>query len=1068
MLKMLVPARFVFHTLCITQSLAQIPQSLQSPPRMVKQPPTDEILFHEAVRQSDQDKPITIECEAEGVPALKYRWIKNGKPFDWRNYDDRISQEPGRGTLNITVPRHEDVGQYQCFATNEYGTATSNSVFVHKSVELENFKTEADNEPQNYDTNEGEPYGLRCDTPDGWPKSSVYWLIQTPEGDKSINSSRITLDPEGSLWFSSVSEEDASVNSSYACSTNERKIIGKRVKLNVLANSASQNRHEPIRQYVTRKNEWAYLGKKAELYCIFGGTPVPEIQWKKNGIPIPRGGTNHVTMRNYGKSLFIDRVIADDEGHYSCEASNGVGSAKSYSIGLTVFAAPYFTVEPEIVNAAEDERVEFSCVAKGVPEPQIKWMYNGMPIEQAPLNARRRIQTNKIIIDRLNKNDTGNYGCNATNRFGYVYKDVYVNVLALAPEFTDIFYLTVSVVDEAATLKCLVFGAPKPLVKWIRLGKELTNDRRYRIESNGDLIIKKANFSDSGEYTCHATNRFGSNEGHVKLKVLEEGRLWQEAAEMNFLHLYFQKLTLKMWVPASFVFFTLCITQSLAQPTVEDVPNPPYLKGIRCKEFEATIEWESKGDNKTPNLRYTIQYNTSFTPDSWDIAAENVSASESSYRVPLSPWSNYTFRVIAWNKIGQSLPSAVSGVCSTEPDVPAKNPEIVEAQGDKPDNMVISWKPMPEIEHNAPRFQYLVMWKRAIEGADWHGKLISDWKVDRITVPDLPAYQPYKIMVLAINENGKANVATQEITGYSGNPNSLPTPRDLTITVIDSKTGLIRWETATDESVISQFKGYKIQTWTDEEGMENMREMFSSNDSSRALINKFVPFSKNYARIVAYTDFFDGPPSETISFNTPEGIPEAVPSLQAHPLGSTAFLLKWQKPLQTNGVLTGYKIYYEDINSTKIEPLFQRREIEDPNQLHAKLAGLKPNTKFRITIRAATQAGEGNEFFIETRTLPPMAKKPDVPEFTWKNEAPVNGLANVRVQWLPNVQGYSGSYFQVMYKLRGESVFEISKPELEEDYIILRGLNRGATYKMKMLAVDGDYHTESNIQDVET
>lgn len=53
-----------------------------------------------------------------------------------------MSQQPGRGTLVIQKPRDEDLGQYQCFAENEHGTATSNSVFVRKA-ELNSFKDEA-------------------------------------------------------------------------------------------------------------------------------------------------------------------------------------------------------------------------------------------------------------------------------------------------------------------------------------------------------------------------------------------------------------------------------------------------------------------------------------------------------------------------------------------------------------------------------------------------------------------------------------------------------------------------------------------------------------------------------------------------------------------------------------------------------------------------------------------------------------------------------------------------------------------------------------------------------------
>lgn len=249
--------------------------TVQSPPRIVKQPPTDELLFQVAVQNNENDKPFIIECEAEAEPSAQYKWIKNGKHFDWQAYDDRISQQPGRGTLVISIPRDEDLGQYQCFAYNEWGTATSNSVFVRKA-ELNSFK---DSPSITVSVNEGDPYKLTCEPPDGWPKPNVYWLIQNMDGGiKSINNSRMTLDPEGNLWFSNVTRFDASDDFYYACAAtsvfrNEYK-LGNRVILHVLTNgiTASQNRHEPVQQYVTRKNEVALRGKKVELYCIYGGT----------------------------------------------------------------------------------------------------------------------------------------------------------------------------------------------------------------------------------------------------------------------------------------------------------------------------------------------------------------------------------------------------------------------------------------------------------------------------------------------------------------------------------------------------------------------------------------------------------------------------------------------------------------------------------------------------------------------------------------------------------------------------------------------------------------------------
>lgn len=97
------------------------------------------------------------------------------------------------------------------------------------------------------------------------------------------------------------------------------------------------------------------------------------------------------------------------------------------------------------------------------------------------------------------------------------------------------------------------------------------------------------------------------------------------------------------------------------------------------------------GDNRAPILRYTIQFNTSFTPDTWEVAYDSVPATDMTYNVAMNPWANYTFRVVAWNKIGRSLPSGHSEVCTTQAEVPHKNPENVEGKGTEPTNLVITW-----------------------------------------------------------------------------------------------------------------------------------------------------------------------------------------------------------------------------------------------------------------------------------------------------------------------------------------------------------------------------------------
>jgi len=72
-----------------------------------------------------------------------------------------------------------------------------------------------------------------------------------------------------------------------------------------------------------------------------------------------------------------------------------------------IAAAPYFTVEPEIQNAAEGETVEFRCEASGKPSPEIKWIHNGKPLEEADDNPRRKVLGNRIVLENIKKVDTG-------------------------------------------------------------------------------------------------------------------------------------------------------------------------------------------------------------------------------------------------------------------------------------------------------------------------------------------------------------------------------------------------------------------------------------------------------------------------------------------------------------------------------------------------------------------------------------------------------------------------------------------------------------------------------------
>jgi len=422
--------------------------------------------------------------------------------------------------------------------------------------------------------------------------------------------------------------------------------------------------------------------------------------------------------------------------------------------------------------------------------------------------------------------------------------------------------------------------------------------------------------------------------------------------------------------------------------------------------------------------------------------------------------------------VGPSLPSGHSEICTTPMALPDKNPENVEGRGSEPDNLVIRWTPMSEIDHNAREFRYRVYWKRADIPDEWHYEVIPRWRQDHLLVPNQPTYVPFNIKVEAENELGQSTVAPSEVDGWSGEDVPTAAPQSFSLVdVIDGKRALFTWSPVDNTTLRGQFVGYRVQTWTEKEGRDKMRKQTFNASVTQGLVDKFKPHSRNKVQILAFNGAYEGPPSDVVSFTTPQGRPSAVDSLEAIPMGSSAFFLIWKKPSEPNGILTGYKIQYQEMNGLSLGPVLDREpQINDPRTTRAKLAGLKSETKYRITVRALTEAGEGAAYYIERTTKSPQPQPPDRPSLMWAHQRSQDGTPGnaLQVTWLPNTQGRPGSHFFVQYRRHGEGSWLKSPPEYYDDSIILRGLDPGQVYEIRVVSVDDKYYTHSDTEEVET
>lgn len=330
--------------------------------------------------------------------------------------------------LTFTKPTEKDEGVYHCLAENSDGIAKSTSVELKRAF-LDNFQNDS---VQTVEAQEGESLKLECEAPNGNPQPSIFWMLQTIHGAiKSIDNPRMTVDPTGNLWLSSVTRDDATKESYFVCSAassavNEYK-LGNRIMLKIVSRTfKSLNGSPPTQQFISPPDVHALRGKKAEFFCIYDGIPTPKIEWRREGNPLGNSD-ERVLFENFGKSLKIKNVDVDDEGKYSCEVSSEIGETQMSTFNLKVGYPPHFTVEPQSVNITVSGTYEIKCEAEGSPEPVIQWFFNGKTLENSD-DLRRDISKTKIVTANVEKSDTGNYACTATNAHGYVTKDIYVNV----------------------------------------------------------------------------------------------------------------------------------------------------------------------------------------------------------------------------------------------------------------------------------------------------------------------------------------------------------------------------------------------------------------------------------------------------------------------------------------------------------------------------------------------------------------------------------------------------------------------------------------------------------------
>ncbi|XP_054546578.1 neurofascin isoform X1 [Talpa occidentalis] len=926
----------------------EIPMDLSQPPTITKQSVKDHIV--------DPRDNILIECEAKGNPAPSFHWTRNSRFFNIAK-DPRVSMRRRSGTLVIDFRSggrpEEYEGEYQCFARNKFGTALSNRIRLQVSKSPLWPKENLDPVV----VQEGAPLTLQCNPPPGLPSPVIFWMSSSME--PITQDKRVSQGHNGDLYFSNVMLQD--MQTDYSCNARfhfthtiqQKNPFTLKVLTNNPHNDSSLRNHPdmysargvaertPSFMYPqgTASSQMVLRGMDLLLECIASGVPTPDIAWYKKGGDLP---SDKAKFENFNKALRITNVSEEDSGEYFCLASNKMGSIR-HTISVRVKAAPYWLDEPKNLILAPGEDGRLVCRANGNPKPTVQWMVNGEPLQSAPPNPNREVAGDTIIFRDTQISSRAVYQCNTSNEHGYLLANAFVSVLDVPPRMLSPRNQLIRVILYNRTrLDCPFFGSPIPTLRWFKNGQGSNLDGgNYHVYENGSLEIKMIRKEDQGIYTCVATNILGKAENQVRLEVKDPTRIFR-------------------------------------------MPEDQTVKRGTTVQLECRVKHD-------PSLKLAVSWLKDDEPLYIGNRMKKEDDSLTIFGVAERDQGSYT--CIASTELDQDLAKAYLTVLADQATPTNRLAALPKGRPDRPRDLELTdlaersvrltW--IPGDDNNSPITDYIVQFEEdQFQPGVWHDHSKFPGSVNS-AVLQLSPYVNYQFRVIAVNEVGSSHPSLpSERYRTSGTaPESNPT--DVKGEGTRKNNMEITWTPMNATSAFGPNLRYIVK-WRRRETRETWNNV--TVWGSRYVVGQTPVYVPYEIRVQAENDFGKGPEPDTVIGYSGEDLPSAPRRFRVRQPTPETINLEWDHPEHPNGIMIGYTLKYVAFNGTKVGK--QIVENFSPNQTKFSMQRADPVSRYRFTLSARTQVGNG-EAITEESPAAPNEAPPTLPPTTVGATGAVSG-----------------------------------------------------------------------------
>ncbi|KAH6921909.1 hypothetical protein HPB50_006454 [Hyalomma asiaticum] len=430
---------------------------------------------------------ILVGCFVKKGTAGPYRitWLKDSREIQESERVSIAARSKTSAALRISSLRAEDVANYTCVASNDFGTDSVTAPLIIN--------------------------GFRVHSNSGGHFKPLFRVS-------------VTSHKGGPVSTLTIVDLSASDSGNYTCVA--RNAAGSDSFSAFLAVTGA-----PKLQSSGFPNELS-LGEETVATCFVkkGSTGPYSLTWHKDGKPVQNSDRVVVTGKSASIALSIDGVQVEDIGNYTCSATNSAGT-DVLTLPLLISAPPSirsFSFPSEI--ALGEEVIVVCSVKKGSSSDSysIGWQKDGRAVSETG-----RVSTSShskgsatLLIASLEPEDVGNYTCTARNAFG---TDSFTAPLVVngSPKLLEFAFPHDVALGDEVIVPCVVRkGTTGPYrIIWYKDGVDLQeNTGRVSVsfantKRSSTLQIASLQPEDVGNYTCSVSNSFGSDSFTAPLLV---------------------------------------------------------------------------------------------------------------------------------------------------------------------------------------------------------------------------------------------------------------------------------------------------------------------------------------------------------------------------------------------------------------------------------------------------------------------------------------------------------------------------------------------------------------------